>query len=100
MCVVVNSIILMFIGVVCVVGLVLFDFDGKLDGIVVCVFVFNVLMIDFVFIFGCVIDFDEINKVMCVVVDGKFKGVFEVMDVLFVFFDFNYNLVFLLFDVI
>lgn len=42
------NIVLIFIGVVKVVVLVILEMKGKLNGIVMCVFIFNVFVVDLV----------------------------------------------------
>lgn len=96
-CVVVLLMILILIGVVKVVGLVLLELNGKLDGVVICVFILNVLVVDLIFEVLCVILVEEINNVICVVVDGLFKGIFGYIDELLVLIDFNYDLYLLIF---
>lgn len=48
MCVVVENIILILIGVVKVVFLVFFELKGKLNGGVMCVLILNVFLVDLV----------------------------------------------------
>lgn len=89
--------ILILIGVVKVVGLVLFELNGKLDGVVIWVLMLNVFVVDLNFIVKCEIFVDEINVVICEVVDGWLKGIFGYIDELLVFMDFNYDSYFLIF---
>lgn len=96
-CVVVLLMILILIGVVKVVGLVLFELKGCLDGVVICVLMFNVLVVDLVFEVVCDILVVEINVVIKVVVDGLLKGIFGYIEELLVFSDFNYDLYSLVF---
>lgn len=98
-CVGVQNIILIKIGVVKVVGFVLLLLKGWVDGFVLCVLIINVLLVDLIFMVECLIIKEEINELMMVVLKGVLKGVLVVNNDLLVFFDFNYDLVFLIFDV-
>lgn len=62
--------ILIKIGVVKVVGLVFFEFVGKFDGMVVCVLIINVFLVDLMFVVKCEIIVVEINEVVKVVLEG------------------------------
>lgn len=86
-CVVVVNIILIFIGVVKVFGLVIFEFVGKFDGYVLCVLVIMGLIIDLIFIMVVMVIVDEINVVYKKVVEGLFKGILKYIEDEIVFFD-------------
>lgn len=89
-CFVVMVMILIFIGVVKVLGEVLLDLKGKLDGIVMCVLMLNVFVVDLIFVVFKDVIVDDVNEVVCEVVESVMKGVL-VYDLEFkVFIDFNY----------
>lgn len=98
-CGVVQNIIFSSIGVVKVVGKVIFEFNGKFIGMVFCVFIFNVFVVDFICCFEKFVSYEIIKVVFKEVFEGEFKGIFGYIEDEIVFFDFNGNVNFFIFDV-
>lgn len=59
--------IFIIIGLVIVIGLIYLEFNGKLNGLVVWVFLLNVFLIDCVFEVVCFIIVGEINSLLKIV---------------------------------
>lgn len=89
-CVVVMVMILILIGVVKVLGEVLLELNGKLDGLVICVLILNVFVVDLLFIVEKLVICDEVNEIVCEVVQGYMGMVFGYDDEFKVSIDFNY----------
>lgn len=91
-------IILMIIGVVKVFLFVLLYLKGKFYGFVLCVFVLNVLLVDFVVDLKIDVMVEEVNEVFKWVVKILMYGVFDYLDELFVLIDYNINLYLVVID--
>lgn len=96
-CLVIQLMIFIKIGVVEVVGLVLLEFVGKFIGLVVWVLVINVLLVDFIVQVVWDISVDEVNCLLCEVSEGFLVFGYNIQ--LLVLVDFNYDLCLLIFDV-
>lgn len=98
-CGVFQNIIFVFIGVVKVVGKVIFELNGKFIGMVFCVFIVNVLVVDLICCLEKFVKYDDIKKVVKQVLEGFFKGILGYIEYQVVFFDFNSDIYFFIFDV-
>lgn len=96
--VVVFNIVFISIGVVFVIGKVIFELKGKFFVIVLCVLVIIGFMVEFNVMLDKEVIVEEVNVKFKEMVEGKFKGILEYSIDLFVFSDIVCNLYFFIFD--
>jgi glyceraldehyde 3-phosphate dehydrogenase len=78
-------------GAAAAVGLVLPEFNGKLDGLAVRVPTINVSLVDLTFVARRATDSKEITAIMQEAAAGELKGVLAVNELPLVSIDFNHN---------